>query len=75
MPANQLMVIEVGARAETTSLTKVGASGLVRMTAPLPKTEVKESPYQLQAITTAEMLEPQTILKGVAIKVVIGMSQ
>ena len=45
MPANQLMVIEVGARAETTSLTKVGASGLVRMTAPLPKTEVKESPY------------------------------
>jgi hypothetical protein len=45
MPANQLMVIEVGARAETTSLTKVGASGLVRMTAPLPKIEVKESPY------------------------------
>jgi hypothetical protein len=69
------MVIEVAARAETTSLKEVGASGFVSMTAPFPTKDVKELPYSLYAITTADILEPQTILNGVAIKVVIGMLQ
>jgi len=39
------MVIEVAARAEITSLRDVGASGFVRMTAPLPTKDVRELPY------------------------------
>jgi hypothetical protein len=44
MPAVQLIVMDVAYREATTSLRLSGASGLVRITAPLPTFEVAEFP-------------------------------
>lgn len=52
-------VIEVAVRAEVVSATFIGASGTVKMTAPLPWIELNESPYALNALTFAQTDEPQ----------------
>jgi hypothetical protein len=43
-PADQLNVIEVAVLEVVTSAKEVGASGTVRMIAPLPAGEIAESP-------------------------------
>jgi len=46
-PASQLNVIEVAERCETVSVKLTGASGIVRMRAPLPSGDSSEGPYKL----------------------------
>jgi hypothetical protein len=44
-------VIEVDVRADTVSCSEIGASGLVKMIAPLPTLDGLECPYALKATT------------------------
>jgi len=44
-PGPQVMVIDVAALIDTSSATLTGASGRVRMIAPLPTTDSSEWPY------------------------------
>lgn len=50
-----------------------GASGLVKIIAPLPSTDVAEEPLTLSATITACMLEPQGKLNGAVVKVALGI--
>lgn len=51
----------------------VGASGTVKIIAPLPAVDTDELPYTFVAVILAKMLLPQSIEKGVAFSTEIGM--
>lgn len=52
-----------------------GASGAVRIIAPLPWTDLDDYPIALIALTTANTLEPHYRLYGDAIKLCTGTAQ
>jgi len=52
-----------------------GASGFVKMVAPLPTLETKEFPYKFVAYTLAKILDPQGRLNGAALRVAVGIVQ
>ena len=52
-----------------------GASGSVRIIAPLPGSEKNESPYELNACTFTQIEDPQGKLNGSEMRSVIGIVQ
>ena len=58
-----------------TLASEVGGSGLVKITAPLPESEMSEGLTTLMAITFANTLEPQDKLNGDDCNVEIGIVQ
>jgi len=50
----------------STLVKLIGASGISNIRAPLPGSEIPESPSKLVAITEAVMLSPSFRLKGIA---------
>ena len=68
-------MIELGALAFITSYKLRGASGFVKMMAPLPIGEDVEEPYRLYATTLAKMLDPHGSWNAPALSVVIGTEQ
>ena len=58
-----------------TFLRFLGASGVIKMTAPFPAREVPELPIMLVASTVANTLEPHGRLNGATVKAITGTRQ
>jgi len=58
-----------------TSVKLSGASGLVKIIAPLPPVEIPDKPYRFLAWILAKMLDPHGRLNGADVKVEIGTRQ
>ena len=74
-PGDHVIAIVVAVVTAALFARLIGASGTVKITAPLPSFELIDGPTALIAVILMKMLLPQGKLKGAASRVVIGVIQ